>query len=56
MSSPSRFLQELNRAVKLAADAGDNATREFLEGILKEEEGYANETEENWDQREAMGG
>jgi len=44
-----------NIAVKLAADVGDNATREILEGILGEEDGHVNEIEENLDQIKQMG-
>jgi len=32
----------------LATDLGDNATREILAGILKDEDGHVNEIEENW--------
>jgi bacterioferritin (cytochrome b1) len=39
----------------LAADVGDKGTREFLERILKDEEGYANEIETKLNQREPMG-
>ena len=44
-----------NSAVKLAADVGDNATREILEGILKDEDGHVNEIEEQLDQIKQMG-
>ena len=44
-----------NHAVKLAAETGDNATREILEGILKDEDGHVNELEEKLDQIEQMG-
>jgi bacterioferritin len=44
-----------NHAVKLAADLGDNATREILEGILKDEDGHVNEIEEKLDQIKQMG-
>jgi bacterioferritin len=44
-----------NRAVKLATDLGDNATREILAGILKDEDGHVNEIEEKLDQIKQMG-
>ena len=44
-----------NSAVKLAMDVGDNATREILEGILKDEDGHVNELEEKLDQIKQMG-
>ena len=44
-----------NSAVKLAAEVGDNATREILEGILKEEDAHVNELEEKLDQIKQMG-
>ena len=55
MNNSSRFLKELNRAVESAADAGDNVTKEFLESILKDEEGYVTEIESRLDQREQTG-
>jgi len=44
-----------NKAISVATDAGDNATREMLEGILKEEDGHVNKIEENVDQIDQMG-
>jgi bacterioferritin len=44
-----------NSAVKLAAEVGDNAPREILEGILKDEDGHVNELEEKLDQIKQMG-
>ena len=44
-----------NNAVKLAMDVGDNATREILEGILKDEDSHVNAIEENLDQIKQMG-
>ena len=44
-----------NSAVELARDVGDNATREILEGILKDEDGHVNELEEKLDQIKQMG-
>jgi bacterioferritin len=44
-----------NSAVKLATDVGDNATKEILESILKDEDGHVNEIEEKLDQLKQMG-
>jgi bacterioferritin len=44
-----------NSAVKLATEVGDNATREILEEILKDEDGHVNEIEEQLDQIKQMG-
>ena len=44
-----------NKAVKLATELGDNATRELLEGILRDEDGHVNEIEEKLDQIKQMG-
>jgi bacterioferritin len=44
-----------NKVVKLAADLGDNATRDILEGILKDEDRHVNEIEEKLDQIKQMG-
>jgi bacterioferritin len=44
-----------NSAIKLAMEVGDNATREILEGILKDEDGHVNELEEKLDQIKQMG-
>jgi bacterioferritin len=44
-----------NSAIKLATDLGDNATKEILEGILKDEDDHVNEIEEKLDQIKQMG-
>jgi bacterioferritin len=44
-----------NHAVQLATEVADNATREILEGILKDEDGHVNELEEKLDQIKQMG-
>ena len=44
-----------NNAVKVAVAVGDNATREILEAILKDEDGHVNEIEEKLDQINQMG-
>jgi bacterioferritin len=48
-------IQNYNRAITVAVDVGDNATREILEGILKEEDGHVNQIEESVDQIDQMG-
>ena len=44
-----------NSAIKLATNLGDNATKEILEGILKDEDGHVNELEEKLDQIKQIG-
>jgi bacterioferritin len=44
-----------NAAIKLAAEVGDNATKEILDGILGDEDGHVDEIEEQRDQIEQMG-
>jgi bacterioferritin len=44
-----------NSAVQVASDVGDHATREMLEGILKDEDEHVNEVEEKLDQIKQMG-
>lgn len=48
-------IKNYNSAITVATDVGDNATRELLEGILKEEDGHVNEIEEKVDQIDQMG-
>jgi bacterioferritin len=48
-------ISSYNKAIKLATDVGDNATKEILEGILKVEDGHVNEIEEKLDQIKQMG-
>ena len=48
-------VKNYNAAVKVATDVGDNATKEILEGILKDEDGHVNEIEEKLDQVSQMG-
>jgi len=55
LASETTTVANYNSAVKLAADVGDNATREILEGILKDEDGHVNEIEEKLDQIKQMG-
>jgi bacterioferritin len=44
-----------NAAVKLAAEVADNATKEMLEHILKDEDGHVDEIEAQQDQIKQMG-
>ncbi len=44
-----------NSAIKLAVEVGDNATKEMLDAILKDEDGHVNEIEEKLDQIGQMG-
>ena len=48
-------IKNYNEAISVATDVGDNATREMLEGILKEEDGHVDKIEENMDQIDQMG-
>ena len=48
-------VKNYNKAIKLAVDVGDNATKEILEGILKDEDSHVNEIEEKKDQIDQMG-
>ena len=44
-----------NAAIKLCVEVGDNATRELLEHILKDEDAHVDEIEEQQDRIEQMG-
>jgi bacterioferritin len=44
-----------NESIRLAAEVGDNGTRELLEAILKEEEDHIDELEAQLDQIRQMG-
>jgi bacterioferritin len=44
-----------NGGIKLAVEAGDNATREILEGILKDEDDHVDDIEEHRDEIQQMG-
>ena len=48
-------VKSYNEAVKLAVEVDDNATRDMLESILKDEDGHVDEIEENLDQISQMG-
>jgi bacterioferritin len=47
-------VKKYNETVKLAAEVGDNATKEILDGILNDEDGHVDELEEQRDQIEQM--
>lgn len=55
LASEMTAVANYNNAIKLAADAGDNATRDILEEILTDEDGHVNEIEEQLDQIQQMG-
>lgn len=48
-------IKAYNEAIKLAAEAGDNATKEVLEHILMDEDAHIDKLEELLDQVEQMG-
>lgn len=48
-------VKNYNSAIKVAMEAGDNATKEMLEAILKDEDGHVNQIEEKMDQIKQMG-
>ena len=48
-------VKSYNAAIKLAADVSDNATKEILDSILKDEDGHVDEIEAQQDQIKQMG-
>jgi bacterioferritin len=48
-------VKNYNAAIKLAVELGDNATKDILEGILRQEDGHVDEIEERLDQISQMG-
>jgi bacterioferritin len=48
-------VRDYNAAIKLAVEVGDNATKEILEAILKDEDSHVDEIEEQQDQMAQMG-
>ncbi len=48
-------VKNYNTAIRLATEVGDNATKEMLEHILKDEDSHVNEIEEKLDQIKQMG-
>jgi len=55
LAAEMRAVKSYNAAIKLATDVADNATKEILDGILKDEDGHVDQTEEQRDQIEQMG-
>ncbi|MGD0077951.1 MAG: bacterioferritin [Sedimentisphaerales bacterium] len=48
-------VKSYNAAIKLAADVSDNATKELLDSILKDEDAHVDEIEAQQDQIKQMG-
>ncbi|MEI7901590.1 MAG: bacterioferritin [bacterium] len=48
-------VKNYNTAINVATAADDNATKELLESILKDEDGHVNQIEEKLDQVKQMG-
>ncbi|MDD4888544.1 MAG: bacterioferritin [Phycisphaerae bacterium] len=48
-------VKEYNKVIKLAVEVGDNATKELLEKILKDEDSHVDELETLRDQIQQMG-
>jgi bacterioferritin len=48
-------VKQYNDSIRLAVEVGDNATKELLESILKDEDSHVDEIEEKQDQIEQMG-
>ncbi|MGA2071374.1 MAG: bacterioferritin [Sedimentisphaerales bacterium] len=48
-------VKSYNEAIKLATDVSDNATKELLDSILKDEDGHVDEIEAQQDQIKQMG-
>ena len=48
-------IKAYNAAIALAAEVGDHATRDFLQGILNDEDRHMDQIEERQDQIEQMG-
>jgi bacterioferritin len=55
LSAEMTAVKHYNSAITVAVDVGDNATKEILDGILKDEDGHVNEIEEKLDQVNQMG-
>jgi len=55
LAAEMRAVKAYNAAIKLATDVADNATKEILDGILKDEDGHVDQIEEQRDQIEQMG-
>lgn len=55
LASEMGAVKNYNAAIKLACEVGDNATKELLEHILKDEDAHVDEIEEKQDQIGQMG-
>jgi bacterioferritin len=55
LASEMGAIHSYNAGIKLCADLGDNATKTFLEGILKDEDAHVDEIEEQKDRVAMMG-
>jgi len=55
LASEMGAVKSYNAAIKLAVDVGDNATKELLDAILKEEDDHVDEIETQQDQVKQMG-
>ena len=55
LSAEMTAVKSYNSAITVAMDVGDNATKEMLDGILKDEDNHVNEIEEKLDQINQMG-
>jgi bacterioferritin len=55
LNSEMAAVKGYNETIKLALDVGDNATKEILEHILKDEDGHVDEIEAQQDQIKQMG-
>jgi len=55
LSAEMTAVADYNAAIKVATEAGDNATKEILEAILKDEDAHVDEIEEKQDQIQQMG-
>ena len=55
LKSEQGAVRAYNEGIRMAVEAGDNGTRELLEGILKDEEDHIDWIEAQLDQIEQMG-
>ncbi len=55
LGAEMRAVRAYNAAIKLAQDVGDNATKEILDSILKDEDSHVDEIETQQDQIKQMG-
>jgi bacterioferritin len=55
LGSEMGAVRSYNAGINLCAELGDNATKTFLEGILKDEDAHVDEIEEQQDRIEMLG-